>query len=916
MKIFGKNHQVFSTATFRSATRRSFYVLAALLISGIYIGYQAWAHSNGQGIGGATNKNGFASGCSCHCAASNSGTSVSLSTSTTTFVTNHTYSFTVTVSNSGELKAGVEVAVKNGSLTAGTGMQLISGELTHTSAVTLPASWTFSYTTPSTAGWDTLFATGNAVDNDGSNDGGMCNDLWNFAPKFAMQVVDPPSTKAIVISRNSIALGNIRVGGTKKDTLHIRSTSSAAITVASTSMKTGTVFSRYPTTSSRSIASGASEEDSIFFTPTGRGSFSDSLIINSDVDLASDQRKAVYVSGAGIQGVYSGGSTLAFNNVRVNANKLMGFVYSNTGDDTIFFSTPTISGSGFTILTQPTKLALPPGVTDSIVVKFLPTSKTTFSGTLTPSATGFSIPSVSLSGSGVAPTISVNGTTNMGGVRVGAATQGSITIRNTGNDVLNISNVVITGGATARFNIASFDHAIAAGSSGTILLNYSPNAEKTDTIQLAINSDDPNSATNNVQAFAAGFAPHMAPLQKDTIDFGAVKINTAGATRDVTITNNGTDILNISSITVAPLPFSLGPKPSSVDPGTPALFTIKFIPTAVGPFKGSAIVASDDANRPRDTVFCKGSGINSALNVPAEVDFHDVAASSTHDTTFTLGNTGTAPVTIFRYKLTSTDGSFRIKDTSAHTIGAGATVPVSLTFAPSASGNFSGTLDVTVDDASAPTRTISIKGHGVAGALSLSVQTVDFGSVDTLTNNDKVIQVCNTGTGPVVLNTAAITGSAAFTYTSAKPLPITLGPTECVMFTVRFNAPSSKTFVGTLTITPQGLPPLSVSLSGQGNPPKAGVASRTVASGWTVQINPNPSNALSTLSVKLAKRANAEIGIYDVSGRMLEMITSATLEAGSYTFPIKGANLPSGTYFLRVTDSGNLVQEVRMVVRH
>jgi len=788
----------------RKAFLRSLWIGLTMLLAGVYVIYQAHAHANGQGIGGKTQKGGNTTGCYCHCASASSATTVAFSTTATTIYTGQSYSFTVTVSNSSESGAGVEVAAQRGTLTAGTGTQVISGELTHSSAATsLPASWTFTYTAPSTSGTDTLFGTGNAVNLDGSNGGGNCTDVWNFSPKYVITVSDVPVTKAISLSRNTIALGSVRLGQTKKDTMQLRSTSTSAITV-NTSLNSGTVFSRYPTTSNRSIASGTQEIDTIYFAPTSRGSFTDSLIITSDVDLTVDKRKAVYLTGSGIQAVYSGGSAVAFGNLRTNQTKLKSFVYSNTGDDTLFMQTPAISGGGFTIATQPTRLNLPPGGSDSVVVQFSPTAKQPYGGTLTLSATGLTIPSVTLSGTGVAPTIAVTSPTNIGGVRINLQTQGTVVLRNTGTDTLHISGVTLSGSNAARFNLSTHSSTIAPGGQGVVLVNYFPLIEKFDTAIVTVASDDASNPSVNITVIAQGLAPHIAVVPADTLDFGSVRINAAPASRTISVQNTGSDVLNLASAVVTPLPFTLKAKASSVDAGSSGIVSVNFAPTAVGPFTGSVTITSDDANKPTTVVYLKGVGINSALNIPSNVDFQGVATSTSLDTIITLQNTGLAGVNVLKYSLTDANGVFTVKDSSSHTIAGNSSIHLTLSFKPIAAQDYSGTLTLTTDYPNAHTLTIALAGHGLAGTLSTTPTTLDFGSDDSGRTVTLPIDITNTGTAGITVQSVTITGAnaGAFGAKSATPTPpVLLHAADNLHVVVSFDPPSAGQFSAKLTIT-------------------------------------------------------------------------------------------------------------------
>jgi hypothetical protein len=135
--------------------------------------------------GGITGRTAPGAGCSCH-GSSSSSTSVGISGNFTVDPGSNN-NYTVTVSNSSQMKAGVNIAVKNdqsgetnvGSVFAGSNLQALSGELTHTSPVTLSggsAGFSFTWTAPSQAGEYYIRAAGNAVDGDGSNSG----DEWNF----------------------------------------------------------------------------------------------------------------------------------------------------------------------------------------------------------------------------------------------------------------------------------------------------------------------------------------------------------------------------------------------------------------------------------------------------------------------------------------------------------------------------------------------------------------------------------------------------------------------------------------------------------------------------------------------------------------------------------------------------------------
>lgn len=137
-----------------------------------------------SGITGLT-----ASGCtSCH-GSQNSGTSVSVVSQSGNFTVNTggQLQLTLIVAHSQKNAAGCNISVKNssnvnvGTLTpaSNSGLQSTSGELTHTQPKTFnnnEASFSFTWTAPTTPGTYSLRAVGNAVNSDGTASG----DAWNF----------------------------------------------------------------------------------------------------------------------------------------------------------------------------------------------------------------------------------------------------------------------------------------------------------------------------------------------------------------------------------------------------------------------------------------------------------------------------------------------------------------------------------------------------------------------------------------------------------------------------------------------------------------------------------------------------------------------------------------------------------------
>jgi hypothetical protein len=891
------------------SSRRILAVVAVFAALAGYASFEVQALSGG--VNGKTLKNG--AGCTCHDQSAN--TSVALTTSATTFYTNQSYTFTVTVSNSGQAGAGVNVAVDRGALTPGAGLKLQSSELTHDPKKTsLPASWTFTYTAPSTTGEDKIYATGNAINNNGNNTG----DAWAHASTFVINVVAPP-TKLIALSKTTMNLGSVRVGQNKSDTMRIFSYGDENLTITSSAMKNTTPFSASPTGSNRTINTGSNEVNTITFAPTAKGSFVDTFVINNNSTVASDVRKTVVVTGTGIQGVFSGGTSLAFGDVEVNTTKRMGYVFTNTGDDTLFVNNASISGSGYTIVSQPTDLSLAPNQKDSVVVELATTAKQTYSGSLTITAQGgVSVPSISLAGNGVAPGISALPITDLGGIRVGLVNQGTVNVTNNGNDTLRITAAQITAGATTRFSVIGFSPVnVLPSQSTTININYTADDQVPDTATLTLTSNAFNQPTLNVKVRATGTMPAMALTDgQDTLRFPAVR---TGKTASLTfnIRNTGTDVLTISKVQVG-TPFSVEDKPSSIEAKTQGTVTIKFSPTVTGTFNGTVIIQGDDPANPSDTVYVMGTGVNSALNVPSNLEFGSTAPNVEVTKTLTLTNEGSASVTVFSYKLAGTSAaSFRLIDTAAHTIGPNSSVAVTIGFKPLAAGAYSAVLNIAVDDNSAPIRTVSLAGTAVQGQLQIDPSVIDFGIVDSgKVSEERFVTIRNTGTAPVTIASANFPCLEEFIPNASGAIGA-LAAGDSVKIGVKYAPKNRGVDNCTVTIMPTEGNNLILQLTGTGRgfDVVKSVKAHSPIADFALKISPNPVSGTAVISLSMKRGADVQFDVYDMNGRVVTQISNRYLPFGEHSISLSTLGMSNGEYFVIARSEGAIAGDAKIVVQ-
>jgi len=77
---------------------------------------------------------------------------------------------------------------------------------------------------------------------------------------------------------------------------------------------------------------------------------------------------------------------------------------------------------------------------------------------------------------------------------------------------------------------------------------------------------------------------------------------------------------------------------------------------------------------------------------------------------------------------------------------------------------------------------------------------------------------------------------------------------------------------------------------------------------------PNPFQQQTNVRFQLENDGKVQIGIYDVSGKQLEVLANEFLEAGQYDRTWNASNYPEGIYFVRILDgSGELLQIQKLV---
>ncbi len=304
------------------------------------------------------------------------------------------------------------------------------------------------------------------------------------------------------------------------------------------------------------------------------------------------------------------------------------------------------------------------------------------------------------------------------------------------------------------------------------------------------------SATSSTPAAAVSLA-------KGSLSFGSVAIGSSATMAD-SISNNTSSSVTVSSITGVGSGFQVTgvTLPLVLASGQAASFTVKFQASAAGDPSVTISFVDQNSQTLASLLASADAVVASTLSLnPSPVAFGSVGVGSSQNTTVTLSNSGGSDLSVNQATLSG--ANFAMGNLSLPlTLHSGDTTSVAITFAPTATGSFSGGVTfATTSDGVSGTAVLNLSGTGVAGAqgtLSPSPASLAFPNVQVGNNSSLSETLTNTGGSGVTISQANLTG-AAFAV-SGLTLPLTLKANGSVTFTVTFTPAGASGASGSLSV--------------------------------------------------------------------------------------------------------------------
>jgi P pilus assembly chaperone PapD len=320
---------------------------------------------------------------------------------------------------------------------------------------------------------------------------------------------------------------------------------------------------------------------------------------------------------------------------------------------------------------------------------------------------------VALSGTGVAASLTLTanpGQLAFGSINAGSSSSKGVTVTNTGNTNVTISQITVSGKDVSASGITT-PLVLAAGQAKVMNVSFSPTTAENVTGNVTATSSQGSSAVIAVSGTGVQAALGLNP---SSVAFGSVAVGSANS-QTVQVSNPGTGVLTISQVKAAGSGFSTNgiTLPASINPGATSTFNVQYLPTAAGSVPGSVSIVSNAPSSP-NAVALSGTGVAAIRTLAftrTSIGFGNVATAGSVSESIGITNTGNSDVTISQ--IIASGAGFGVNGASTPvTLSPTQTLAIAPTFSPGSAGSVNGTVIVTSNATGSPA-TVTLTGTGV-----------------------------------------------------------------------------------------------------------------------------------------------------------------------------------------------------------
>lgn len=313
-------------------------------------------------------------------------------------------------------------------------------------------------------------------------------------------------TYLLSASTTSLNFGNTLLGTSSSQTALLTNSGTGSVNISQVTI-TGAGFMVSGVSGALTLAAGQSLTLSVTFTPTVVGSSAGSISV---VSSATNSPATISLSGTGVQPAISViPSSVSFGNVTVGLTNTQTLTVSNTGTAILSVTQASLAGTGFNSSGLTLPLSIAPGASSAFTVGFTPSSAGTYSGSITLVSNTLNSPLlIPLAGTGISPVTQLttsSSSLSFGSITTGTRATQSVTLTNTGNSSVSISQISEIG-AGFSVNAISLPVTLAVGQSISLTVTFAPTTTGSLSGSVTVTSNATNSPTT-ISLSGSGAAP-------------------------------------------------------------------------------------------------------------------------------------------------------------------------------------------------------------------------------------------------------------------------------------------------------------------------------------------------------------------------------------------------------------------------
>ncbi len=253
------------------------------------------------------------------------------------------------------------------------------------------------------------------------------------------------ATVTVSATPSSLNFGTVNAGSSSAKSVTLANGGNSSVTISQIVVSAKDVKASGVTTP-LTLTPGQTAALSLTFAPTA----SETVTGNVTVTSTQGSSAVVPVNGTGVQaGLTVTPANVGFGNVTVGSPNSQTIQLSNTGSGVLTITQLSVAGSGFTTSSVNLPISLNPGATTNFNAQFAPQGAGAANGSISLVSNSPSSPNaISLSGTGIAASLTLSMSPSslaFGTVNTGSSAQQTISINNTGNSSVTISQITVSG---------------------------------------------------------------------------------------------------------------------------------------------------------------------------------------------------------------------------------------------------------------------------------------------------------------------------------------------------------------------------------------------------------------------------------------------------------------------------------------